>query len=281
MPINNKNSLSLYLYPHMIDNKCEDKYTGNIIDKLVIIYNLLRITTKKNLLLDKKINVNRDNIIIFQSKFKIQPEFSGKVEKVIFMEKRDLIKNMQDLHWIHWNWIDNNNIEFNRNKFVNFCAGIWRKNITTTYSHIISFRHIYNKFKNLEKRIPCSYALIFNRKRNKCLLIRHHNSNKWSLPGGKIEFKETQEETLKREIYEELGIKCTTISNKYHDEKIDKRKFRCYIIELDEKTKFQTQSPFEIAEIKWWPVTQFPRCTKLLNYIKGYLLPNYVSRKIL
>ena len=48
-------------------------------------------------------------------------------------------------------------------------------------------------------------ALLFNEK-NELLVVQHHKSNFWALPGGKIENKESLKECLAREIHEELGI---------------------------------------------------------------------------
>ncbi|MGV0847657.1 NUDIX domain-containing protein [Empedobacter falsenii] len=41
----------------------------------------------------------------------------------------------------------------------------------------------------------------------KYLLVKN-NRNEWELPGGRLEPNELPEETLEREIYEELNIKC-------------------------------------------------------------------------
>lgn len=56
------------------------------------------------------------------------------------------------------------------------------------------------------------YGLILNE--DKVLLIKKGRgpyTGKYDLPGGKIEFGETQIETLKREIHEETGLCCENI----------------------------------------------------------------------
>jgi len=254
------------------NNQQHIKYIKQIINKLYTIYNLFKVTTKNNLIINK-IKINEKENIIFKCKFRTQ--------KIIFVNKKLFINNMQDLHYIYWEWVDNNNIKFNRQKFIDFCALLWKKEITTDYSHIIGFKHIYNKYKYLEKSIPASYALIlnnisnFNINNKKCLLIRHYDSDKWSLPGGKIEYNETYTDTLIREIKEELGINCKYEINKSLNNKkylncsTEHKKFRCYIFHLNENIKLKTNSPFEIAEIKWWNVNKLKNInkTKLLEYI--------------
>jgi 8-oxo-dGTP diphosphatase len=76
----------------------------------------------------------------------------------------------------------------------------------------------------MEKKIFFSIkTLIVNN--NKFLAVYNFENGQklWDLPGGKMEFGETAEESLKREIFEELGIEIIPIKvidtwNYIHDE---------------------------------------------------------------
>ena len=126
------------------------------------------------------------------------------------------------------------------------------------------------KFKNLEKKIPCSYALIFNPVNTKVLLIKHHDSDKYSLPGGKIEVGEGFDVCLVRELEEEIGVRVEInhdVINTFNAH-INKRNFRAYIIRLDER-EYKTKSPFEISTVEWVDIDKIniiPK-TKLLNCV--------------
>lgn len=65
--------------------------------------------------------------------------------------------------------------------------------------------------KNIRIRIA---AIILNNK-NEILLVNHKKNNKsyWLFPGGGIEYGETFEQALKRELKEELNLKMKNIKN--------------------------------------------------------------------
>lgn len=75
----------------------------------------------------------------------------------------------------------------------------------------LNLKPVMDKF---EKRLPplaTVGGLIFNSK-GEVLMIRTHKwSNKWGIPGGKIEWGETSEDALRREIREETGLKISNI----------------------------------------------------------------------
>jgi phosphoglycolate phosphatase len=66
-------------------------------------------------------------------------------------------------------------------------------------------------FEELHPPLVTVGGLIFNG-RNEVLMLRTHKwSNLWGIPGGKIKWGETSEAALRREIFEETGLKISGI----------------------------------------------------------------------
>lgn len=59
----------------------------------------------------------------------------------------------------------------------------------------------------------CAYFLPYNPETKQIFIIHHKKSGKWLSPGGHVDKGETLLQALKREVYEELGIK-----NKINDD---------------------------------------------------------------
>jgi len=141
-------------------------------------------------------------------------------------------------------------------------------------------------------------AIIFRRENNKnYYLLLHYHSGHWEFPKGHIEGKETEEETVKREIVEETGIDNIKIIPGF--KKYIKYFFRQYKENVSEADRRKGKTPwvfklvvFFVAETKikevkvskehlgfvWLPIneaikkTTFKNSKKLLKEANEFVL---------
>ena len=105
----------------------------------------------------------------------------------------------------------------------------------------------------LRPKITCG-AII---KRGKKILLVKRNTtpykNYWCLPGGHMEWKETAEEAVKREVKEETGLDIQPKFLKYYDEIIPEIKWHALAIIFGGKTSGTIKiDKKEIKDFKWF-----------------------------
>lgn len=71
--------------------------------------------------------------------------------------------------------------------------------------------------KLMEKKIVVAASAFLKNNENKFLFLKRiedssWGANQWTIPGGKMEWGETPEQTTKREILEEIGNKAETLT---------------------------------------------------------------------
>lgn len=102
---------------------------------------------------------------------------------------------------------------------------------------------------------------------NKILCVQRNEnkydyiSKKWEFPGGKVEENEQLEETVKREIQEELNLNIdvksflTQVNHQYPDFKLKMDTFICEItsgfLKLNEHIDFKWLSINELSDLDW------------------------------
>lgn len=101
--------------------------------------------------------------------------------------------------------------------------------------------------------------------------------NKWQIPGGGLEFAETPEQTLHREVREELGVEVKNIKLvPFIDTKVRgnwQGIFISYVCELKDHTQQITLNE-EASEYKWLTIQEIqnintlPGCIELLTAAK-------------
>ncbi len=105
-------------------------------------------------------------------------------------------------------------------------------------------------------------ALIINE--GKILLVQHHGSDFWSLPGGKVEAGETLKACLIREMKEELSAEAQVGALKFVNEfKYDRKADPTveFFFEITNPKDFEiliigTHTKKELAQIAWRPITK-------------------------
>lgn len=133
------------------------------------------------------------------------------------------------------------------------------------------------------KNIPQNFfrvsakALII--KKDKVLLVQEPDG-RWELPGGGIDFEETPEQTLKRELAEELGAIVKKIDKKplyvWQQERI-KNDLKYYCLFLAYKTKvksFKLKTTNEAVRYEFFNKQQMKKIKLHINIVKFSKLIN-------
>ena len=100
-------------------------------------------------------------------------------------------------------------------------------------------------------------------KKKKILLIKRGNEpfqGQWALPGGFVEYGETTEEAVIREIYEETGIRTTIqkILGVYSDPKRDPRGHTISIVYLLMSVRGHPQAGSDAKDIHFFSLNDLP-----------------------
>lgn len=146
----------------------------------------------------------------------------------------------------------------------NFKANQSIKELYIIYTNV---ELVFKKYMKLYKLIEAAGGLVKN-KEGKLLVI--HRREKWDLPKGKMETKETPEIAALREVEEECGISNLTIirpiTKTYHTYKLGEKDIlkKTYWFEMDfagtQKPVPQTEE--EITEVKWISVGDLQEVTE-------------------
>ena len=97
------------------------------------------------------------------------------------------------------------------------------------------------------------------------LLIRHKNGGHWGFPKGHVEDRETEEETARREIWEETGLEVEPegligVYTDYYDEYPggDKAQAILFFFALKVVGGTLSEGDSEILELKWFAPEHIP-----------------------
>lgn len=101
-------------------------------------------------------------------------------------------------------------------------------------------------------------------KNRKVLLVKQAKYpffGSWVIPGGHVEYGETVEQAIKREMKEELGIpiKIKKLFGVYSDPKRDPRYHTASVVYLLEKGKGKIRLSKEASEFRYFPLKNLPK----------------------
>jgi len=106
------------------------------------------------------------------------------------------------------------------------------------------------------------------------LIHRSEKDDFWALPGGRVEFFETSEDTIPREIQEELGLESSVVRLVWHVENFFEyigKKFHevsnYFLTELTENPEYESEKDFPGIEEELDLIYRWVPVSKLSEYV--------------
>jgi len=133
---------------------------------------------------------------------------------------------------------------------------------------------VLNDFLLLEKRPILAVDCIIGKGNGIVLIKRRFKPKGWALPGGIVEYGETLEEAVKREMLEETGLKLRELEQfgAYSDPKRDPRQ-HCVSVVFAAKGVGTPRPDKESSEIRVFPLKRLPR----LGFDHGKILKDWAK----
>lgn len=122
-------------------------------------------------------------------------------------------------------------------------------------------------------------GIILEENKRILLVKRKHQpfQGKWALPGGFVEYGETTEEAIKREVLEETGLKTHIIEliGVYSEPNRDPRGHTISIVYRLQKSGGKLESGDDAADVKFFDVDHLPD----LSFDHGRIIEDVLWRK--
>jgi len=111
------------------------------------------------------------------------------------------------------------------------------------------------------------------------VLIQRSDNQKWALPGGMVNWGETIETTLHRELKEETGLNITNIRRLVGIYSAPERDGRvhsiCVVVEVEAEGNIHPEDQYEVLDVKAFEPTAIP--LEHLSHDHGRQLQDYFN----
>ncbi|AWG34290.1 NUDIX hydrolase [Alcaligenes aquatilis] len=111
-------------------------------------------------------------------------------------------------------------------------------------------------------RVGCGAVIMQNEKILLLKRVREPEAEHWGIPGGKVDWLETLEQAVKREIMEEVGLRLDSLELLVNVNQIDANKGEHWVAPVYWATSFTgqavVQEPEKHSGMDWFALDQLP-----------------------